>query len=424
MLISNVIGLPFAVPRKKIAGFPITNLVLNNNYSNTTGIWGDYSTMSVANNICSNIGDGSYDWPRAYHETSNIATDGHKYYVRVTARTLSALTQDIRFRLLTNSIENTVDLYDSEIDFPVQNQWHTLSDIYTWINGYNDEELIILLSHSYLSAADANGATMQLKEMVCVDLTACFGSGKEPTQEWCNSNFPAYWYGITEVNAPPAMPTPQRADHLRIWAKFNEGKYQALTNYTCNGIYGELGTTVNEDTNDPSWVSGGLRYMEDDLAVFPHQEFTQFTYIVVFKLNSSEGYPPLIGQVNDVGCGPLIYVATNSNSINLYGNEKYYGLSEENSLAVGQVTAATATYDGTNLKSYLGALPIATVAAAPADIFVVDAGSFYIGGMEGWCGEDLEVYYAMFYDCALTGQEVVDTYAFIQAELAARGVTI
>ncbi len=427
MLISNVIGLPFAAPRKKM-GIPVINLILNNNYSNTTGIWGDYSTMSVEHNICSNVGDGSYDWPRAYHETTNMVTDGHKYYVRGTVRTLSALTQDIRLRIGTNS--EVINLDSTEIDAPIQNQWYTISDIYTWINGYNDETLLVFPSHSYSSNADANGATMQLKEIVCVDLTACFGSGKEPAQAWCDSNFPVYWYGTTEVNAPPAMPTPPQADPLRIWAKFDEGKYQALTNYASNGIWGQLGTTVGEDTNDPTWVQGGLQYIGDDIVLFPHQDFAseQLTYIIAVKFNDISHNPGLMGQLTEVETGPLMYM-DNEGRPYWIGNNLWRPLTAFKT-DIEKIYVFSVTHDGTYLIGYCDGVEEMRYEEEPEYVFVPDeTAAFGIGGLVSpsgdiWGADDQLVYYAMVYDIALTGQEITDAYAYIQADLAARGVTL
>ena len=45
---------------------------------------------------------------------------------------------------------------------------------------------------TFTPATDVVGNTFEFKEVMCIDLTACFGEGLEPTKEWCDENIPFF----------------------------------------------------------------------------------------------------------------------------------------------------------------------------------------------------------------------------------------
>ncbi len=225
---------------------------------------------------------------------------------------------------------------------------------------------------------------------------------------------------------------PPRADHLLIWAKFDEGAGQVVTDYSSNGNHGQLGTTSGADTNDPTWVSGGLRFGADDIVLCPHQDFTNFTYIIACKITAvPDGYTILMGQASGGSFGgPNMYFYNPASQITWSGDGLEAGIIAD--AVLNQIQMYSVTYDGTTLSGYLGPNLSNYGAATPSEVFYGSDGVFGMFGIGNLVNElndflgygNKDIYYAVLYNTALTAEEIADTYTFIQAELSARGVTL
>jgi hypothetical protein len=219
-------------------------------------------------------------------------------------------------------------------------------------------------------------------------------------------------------------------DNLKIWAKFNEGSGQILTDYSGNNNYGQLGLDTVVDTNDPTWEDGSLRFIVDDFVMCSHQEFANFTYVVAVKYNPSDEYIVIMGEGDSNGNGPYIYAVIEDGLVFLCwaSNPTFYLASFPLEEIKDVPKIITVTYDGTNFKWYLNDILWANVLKTPAEIIsapITDTGNFYWGGiLDVWIDGDQNIYYGLLYDVALTDQEVVEAYSYIQAELAAREVIL
>ncbi len=220
-----------------------------------------------------------------------------------------------------------------------------------------------------------------------------------------------------------------RTDHLKIWYKFDEGSGQVLTDYSGNGNHGQLGTIAGADTNDPTWEGGGLYFGEDDICLAPYQELTEFTYIIVVEPMSVVSSSTLMGQCNDDWFGPFIIIG-DAQDLEFVGNNLWEQYSASGSFGLGQVQMCAITYDGTTISGYMGSSQSMHNNRTPSEVFVPNSNGFFISNIIDSYGDIAAnsdnkcVYYVMVYDCALTDQEIAEAYSHIQADLAARGVTL
>ena len=163
-----------------------TQLVTNGNFANgTTGWVGDYSTREVINGIMISTGNGTGLEPVLY---AGIGTKiiGNKYYLRANVKTKSSLCTRIALRSL-----DTAQLVGN----PTVNNPYILSGIITASTTYN----LIAIYHRYATAADSNGAAIEVDNVMAINLTAAFGAGNEPTKEQCDLLFANYFDGTQEA---------------------------------------------------------------------------------------------------------------------------------------------------------------------------------------------------------------------------------
>ena len=162
------------------------NLVVNGDFRNGTTEWtAGNSTNSVTNGILTNTGNGSAIVPHTY---ANIGAKniGNKYYVRANVTSKSSLC----IRLFITTADNV-----QNVDNPVLNTSYTLSGVITASSTYN----LIAIYHTYTTAADSNGAAIEVKNVMAINLTATFGAGNEPTKEQCDILFANYFEGSDNV---------------------------------------------------------------------------------------------------------------------------------------------------------------------------------------------------------------------------------
>ena len=165
--------------------FKPTNLVQNGDFSKGTAGWlANYSTLTVANNIGTNIPNGT-DYIGRMEQTVSNQTINHKVY----------FTAKIR---VTNSVLNNVQVYvyDTSPTFaynakPSINVWTKTSGLAT----LNSTSFRLFSRQEYADAATAKDKVMEVKEVLAIDLTALFGAGNEPDLAWCDLNIPVWFDG-------------------------------------------------------------------------------------------------------------------------------------------------------------------------------------------------------------------------------------
>lgn len=168
-----------------LGGITYTNIIINGDFSNgTNGCIFNGSTGLVNNNILYITGDGSYLFNYTYFQTETTLDITRKYYFRVTINVTNSVCTDLYLLADCSGHQSGIDI--ERIDNPIQNQWYTKSGIIQYTNqtGY----VLATALQVYADATTENGKTMEIKQVMVIDLTDKFGVGNEPTQAWCDAN--------------------------------------------------------------------------------------------------------------------------------------------------------------------------------------------------------------------------------------------
>lgn len=173
----------------------VTNVVKNGDFSNGINGWNIwYSTSSVNNNILTLTGDGTNAYFHCAQSGFHSVKINDKLYGRCKVR-VSGNPIEIKFYILTPTI-----LEFQVITNPQPDTWYDLSGIVTAIE--DDDNVALVVYVLYPDAASANGQTMEVKEVLVLDLTATGLDGK--TVNEINEMFPTWFDGT------------QSAENIRI----------------------------------------------------------------------------------------------------------------------------------------------------------------------------------------------------------------
>jgi hypothetical protein len=150
----------------------LTNLVSNGNFVDATGWNGTGSTILASNNTLYNTGNGSQSIPYIF-QTLPIGTviPNHIYAVTISVKVTNSNCTLIRLKVGELVSKNI-------IDNPVANTIYQKTILTT----PTDSARYFYVFHHYANAATANGKVMEVQYVSCVDLTAKFGAGNEPSQ--------------------------------------------------------------------------------------------------------------------------------------------------------------------------------------------------------------------------------------------------
>lgn len=174
----------------------IANLVTNGDFSNGTTGWGTTTsaTISTNNNVLNVVGTGNGAVPVAVKNTM-AKRIGQKVYARMEAMVTNAACLTLKLQIGSDLVQEAN---------PIANQWYALSKVSTQIN--DDIYLYVNPSHSYADASIALNKTMEVKNVVCIDLTAMFGAGNEPTLAECDVLFADFYRAeqAVEITQPHA----------------------------------------------------------------------------------------------------------------------------------------------------------------------------------------------------------------------------
>jgi len=168
--------------------FGYYNLLLNPTFTNTDNWEPINGTESVSNNNYILTGDGTSTAVRVYQTLSNVgALIGKKYYVSTLARATNSLCASIALTLRSDVSGTNIVTVKTRLT-PILNNWYTLSGLAT-LPTWSTTNILPYIYHTYTNAATANGKSIELKEIMVIDLTALFGAGNEPSVVDCKNIF-------------------------------------------------------------------------------------------------------------------------------------------------------------------------------------------------------------------------------------------
>ena len=173
----------------KLEGLTAENLVVNGDFrSNDTSQWSPYRSLLTLTPTALQVTKNSAVFPNeltAQVQSPISAIAGKKYYIRLRVRVLDAICQTIAI--------NRPDANFSVITNPVSGQWYEVKAVRTATHTGG-----LSITSVYATAADANGKILEIDRaygVMCIDLTALFGAGNEPTKEQCDLMFSDYFEG-------------------------------------------------------------------------------------------------------------------------------------------------------------------------------------------------------------------------------------
>lgn len=147
-----------------------TNLITNGNFVGTTG-WSYYnSTISAGSNTCTNtIGAVPSNNFAQINETDRfIGVTNKKVYARATALVTNSSCLKLRLDITATG----AGAFIKEQNTPTINQWYTLSSIFTLTSGWDTKSVECRVQHHYADITTAANKTMQVKEVMLIDMNA------------------------------------------------------------------------------------------------------------------------------------------------------------------------------------------------------------------------------------------------------------
>lgn len=195
--------------------FPMTNAIANGDFSEgTTGWVGQYGDLSVLNNTLKQTANGTNAYPRVRY-TTPLSSQG-KRYAKIRVRVTNADCRVLSVRWGTSTTSEI-----QRVTFPVSGQWYTLAGVIDT----NIPELYIY--HEYLNPETAANKELEIEQAMVIDLTATFGSGKEPPQDKMEellAVYPNSWFGGTVNLANQNKMLPYLLD--KVWNVKESNSYQ------------------------------------------------------------------------------------------------------------------------------------------------------------------------------------------------------
>lgn len=175
-----------------------TNLVLNPGFDND---WKNWTTHTNCAFNVTYIYTGGHsvqlNTGAVLSQTISSLYVGHKYYIRTYVTIETEITGTGTF-LYANGTAISVDMADANIQI---GEWTVFSNIVT-------------ATAISLTVEMRNGASAVLCDgFMCIDLTATYGEGNEPTVDWCNENIRFF----NTVLLVPRVKGPAAVDTLDYW---------------------------------------------------------------------------------------------------------------------------------------------------------------------------------------------------------------
>ena len=150
----------------------IENIVKNGNFNDGLTNWvSDFSNSTVLNNTLINTGNGTGTQAFITQYLYGL-TSGDVHYIYANVR----VTNDLSTLLYlgVSAIPNV-----SQVSNPIKDTWYNMSGIYTYSKGIDT----LRVRHYYSSETVQNGKSLEVKQVININLTKLFGKGNEPTKE-------------------------------------------------------------------------------------------------------------------------------------------------------------------------------------------------------------------------------------------------
>lgn len=169
------------------------NLVTNGSFENDLTNW-EISGTIISTTLDRCIGITSACFSNETTSTSNILSQNltdllsnHKYYLKANFKSDKTLQDDttLNFKLS----ESETDIIDiNVINYIKNNEWVAISEIVE--NATSASTYVIKVEYGKSANETSN---IYIDGLELIDLTETFGSGNEPTKEWCDHNLPKYF---------------------------------------------------------------------------------------------------------------------------------------------------------------------------------------------------------------------------------------
>lgn len=223
------------------------NLIADNSYGNISGtqVWG----MSNVSVVASPAGYKSYRCFQFNTNTTAMLTQSmpapianHKYYGGLMWKTTGSSFSggDTRFEWFLRDQDNNTDLVFATKNVATNGNWVKLSSVVQ--AGSNPASGSWQIRNFLTSASTA----CYCSRMIIIDLTDTFGSGNEPTKEWCDNNIREWEviqnYGCISTNVPYSNLNIYSGSQLSTKANFNYLQFDDRV-YPREYFYGLIGSS-------------------------------------------------------------------------------------------------------------------------------------------------------------------------------------
>lgn len=154
--------------RSKVrTSYSYSNMIANGNFPDTTG-WsgGVTTTISASNNTLSATATGAAEYAAPTYTTNIPVAIGKKLYVRAKVRVTGASCLAISLNMFGTTSGSVAT--GATISNPVQNQWYTISAVWTVATIAGNYKPYVV--ESYLNSTISNGKVMEVQEIMMVTL--------------------------------------------------------------------------------------------------------------------------------------------------------------------------------------------------------------------------------------------------------------
>lgn len=233
----------------------LTNLAYSNNISTKNTNW-----VSEFNTTITYVGETLVMTPadssllEGYiRGTNQISyTQGHKYYCSV-------------------KMKGTINQKTGQIFFPYLDPYpHSKAFIgLDWtLNSFISANTTIASGNYYLRLDNDNNTTsniMTVKELLVIDLTTAFGSGNEPSKEWCDNNIPFFEGNMAISKNIPILWAGDILNCPYSGASITLSLPPGVYKLECWGAAG--GTGTNYSNTGASYIGGNGGYSSGELCL-------------------------------------------------------------------------------------------------------------------------------------------------------------
>lgn len=265
----------------------LINLVKNGSFENDFNSWSSVRANMTIDSTISAVGDkcmkvtgvnGQYQW---LPSNKFDVPDGHKVYVQAMVKNNDATTAWGLYGLGTDGTSQKTNISVGHVGV-IHNEFTKISQYITIPTGRETNSVNVLL-YGEQSVANANLITYW-DGIICIDLTACYGQGKEPSKEWCDCHI-SHFEGSVQLDTTDHVLLNQVQDPLFLFHDNTDDLYNTygITVRITNLIQGgnmengvPTGFNANANLNFGSNESSydGAFMVAPNLEVYTGKEFT------------------------------------------------------------------------------------------------------------------------------------------------------